>query len=139
MKSDDYIDGTKAGETVILGGWNQPIKAFPTVEIPLDEYREFVEFKIKGETVEIPLGEYNELRDSNMQMDKLIYDLEKKIIALDNQLENEKKRYVELEAHAEVVTKKTAYAFVEMIMKDILKLSQEQIKEIRTKWDNGEM
>lgn len=48
MKNNDNAETLKTRETVVLGGWNKPIKAFPTVEIPLDEYKAFIEFKVKG-------------------------------------------------------------------------------------------
>lgn len=64
--NNDYIEAPKE-DTVILGGWNQQIKTFPTVEIPLDEYKEFIEFKVKGQTVEIALEEYNRLKTSEEQ------------------------------------------------------------------------
>lgn len=67
MKNNsDYVEAPKE-DTVILGGWNQQIKTFPTVEIPLDEYRAFVEFKVKGPTVEISLEEYNRLKTGEEQ------------------------------------------------------------------------
>ena len=64
--NNDYIEAPKE-DTVILGGWNQQIKTFPTVEIPLDEYKAFIEFKVKGPTVEIALEEYNRLKTSEEQ------------------------------------------------------------------------
>lgn len=67
MKNNsDYVEAPKE-DTVILGGWNQQIKTFPTVEIPLDEYRAFIEFKVKGPTVEISLEEYNRLKTGEEQ------------------------------------------------------------------------
>lgn len=64
--NNDYIETPKEN-TVLLGGWNQQIKAFPTVEIPLDEYRAFIEFKVKGPTVEISLEEYNRIKTGEEQ------------------------------------------------------------------------
>lgn len=37
------------------------------MEIPLDEYKAFIEFKVKGPTVEIALEEYNRLKTSEEQ------------------------------------------------------------------------
>ena len=92
MKNNDNAETLKTGETVVLGGWNQPIKAFPTVEIPLDEYKAFIEFKVKGPTTEIPLEQYKELTENNMRMQGKIWDLENQIRDLEYQLEREKER-----------------------------------------------
>ena len=90
MKNNDNAETLKTGETVVLGGWNQQIKAFPTVEIPLDEYKAFIEFKVKGPTTEIPLEQYKELTENNMRMQGKIWDLENQIRDLEYQLEREK-------------------------------------------------
>lgn len=92
MKNNDNAETLKTGETVVLGGWNQPIKAFPTVEIPLDEYKAFIEFKVKGPTTEIPLEQYKELTENNMRMQGKIWDLENQIRDLEYQLEREKEQ-----------------------------------------------
>lgn len=91
MGNNDYVEAPKQ-DKVILGGWNQPIKAFPTVEIPLDEYKAFIEFKVKGPTTEIPLEQYKELTENNMRMQGKIWDLENQIRDLEYQLEREKER-----------------------------------------------
>ena len=139
MKNNDNAETLKTGEAVVLKGWNQQIKAFPTVEIPLDEYKAFIQFQTKGPTTEIPLQQYEKLKEDNMHMQGKIWDLENRIRDLEYQLKRERERRGETDAHTEIVTNKTANTLVEKIMKDILKLSQEQIREIRTKWDNGEM
>lgn len=134
MKNNDYVEMGKAGETVVLNGWNQPIKAFPTVEIPLDEYKAFIEFKVKGPTIEIPLQQYEELKEDNMRMQGKIWDLENQIRDLEYQLEREKERQGEIDEHTDVVTKMVADGITEKVMKDLLQLSEEQKKELREKW-----
>ncbi len=133
MKNNDNVE-MKTGETVVLGGWNQQIKAFPTVEIPLDEYRAFIEFKVKGPTVEIPLQQYEELKENNMRMQGKIWDLENQIRDLEYQLEREKDRQGEIDEHTDIVTKMVADGIAEKVMKDLLQLSEEQKKELREKW-----
>lgn len=133
MKNNDNVE-MKTGETVVLGGWNQQIKAFPTVEIPLDEYRAFIEFKVKGPTVEIPLQQYEELKENNMRMQGKIWDLENQIRDLEYQLEREKDRQGEIDEHTDIVTKMVADGITEKVMKDLLQLSEEQKKELREKW-----
>ena len=73
MKNNDNAETLKTGETVVLKGWNQQIKAFPTVEIPLDEYKAFIEFKVKGPTIEIPLEQHEDLKENNMRMQGRIF------------------------------------------------------------------
>lgn len=133
MGNNDYVEAPKQ-ETVLLGGWNQQIKAFPTVEIPLDEYKAFIEFKVKGPTIEIPLQQYEELKEDNMRMQGKIWDLENQIRDLEYQLEREKERQEEIDEHTDVVTKMVADGITEKVMKDLLQLSEEQKKELREKW-----
>ena len=85
------------------------------------------------------MQQFEKLKEDNMHMQGKIWDLENRIRDLEYQLKRERERRGETDAHTEIVTNKTANTLVEKIMKDILKLSQEQIREIRTKWDNGEM
>lgn len=62
----------------IIGG---ELKSFemltPThrVEIPLEEYKRYIESTIKGPTVEIPLGEYDRLREKEIEQERQIIDL----------------------------------------------------------------
>ncbi len=133
MKNNDNVE-MKTGEAVVLGGWNQQIKAFPTVEIPLDEYKAFIEFKVKGPTMEIPLQQYEELKENNMRMQGKIWDLENQIRNLEYQLEREKERRGEIDEHTDIVTKMVADGITEKVMKDLLQLSEEQKKELREKW-----
>lgn len=133
MENNDNAE-MKTGEAVVLGGWNQQIKAFPTVEIPLDEYKAFIEFKVKGPTMEIPLQQYEELKENNMRMQGKIWDLENQIRDLEYQLEREKERQGEIDEHTDIVTKMVADGITEKVMKDLLQLSEEQKKELREKW-----
>ena len=120
MGNNDYVEAPKQ-ETVLLGGWNQQIKAFPTVEIPLDEYKAFIEFKVKGPTIEIPLQQYEELKEDNMRMQGKIWDLENQIRDLEYQLEREKERQGEIDEHTDVVTKMVAHGITEKLIKDLFK------------------
>lgn len=133
MKGDCNAEKAKQ-DAVVLGGWNQQIKAFPTVEVPLDEYRAFVEFKVKGPTVEVPLQQYDEMKENSMRMQGKIWDLENQIRDLENQLERERERQEETDEHTDIVTKMIADEITEKVMKDLLQLSEEQKKEIREKW-----
>lgn len=52
-------------EPLILKGF-EPLRDFTPphmVQIPLEEYRKYIEATIKGPTVEIPLEEYNRLKN----------------------------------------------------------------------------
>lgn len=134
MKNNsDYVEAPKE-DTVILGGWNQQIKTFPTVEIPLDEYRAFIEFKVKGPTVEIPLQQYEELKQDNMRMQGKIWDLENQIRDLENQLERETDRQEEIDGHTDVVARMVADEITEKVIQDLLQLSDEQKRKLREKW-----
>lgn len=86
MKDNNYTEEAKQ-ESVTLAGFN-PIEIVPTVKIPLDEYRAFVEFKVKGPTVEIPLEVYDRLKDDNMRMNTEIWGLKDHIRNLQNELES---------------------------------------------------
>ena len=134
MKNNDNAETLKTREAVVLGGWNQQIKAFPTVEIPLDEYKAFIEFKVKGPTIEIPLEQHEDLKENNMRMQGRIWDLENQIRGLEYQLERERERQGEIDEHTDIVTKMVADGITEKIMKDLLQLSEEQKKELREKW-----
>ena len=134
MGNSGYAEEQETKETAVSVGWNQQIKTFPTVEIPLDEYREFIEFKVKGPTVEIPLQQYEELKEQNMDMQNRIWGLEHKVEDLRYQLEREKERQGEIDEHTDIVTKMIADGITEKIMKDLLQLSEEQKKELREKW-----
>lgn len=134
MGNSDYAEGPKTGEAVVLKGWNQQIKAFPTVEIPLDEYKAFIEFKVKGPTTEIPLQQYEQMKEDNMRMQGKIWDLENQVRDLEYRLEREKERQGEIDEHTDIVTKMVADGITEKVMKDLLQLSEEQKKELRERW-----
>ena len=133
MKSDCNAETPKQ-DAAALSGWNQHIEAVGAVKIPLDEYRAFVEFKVKGPTVEVPLRQYDEMKENSMRMQYKIWDLENQIRDLENQLERERERQEETDEHTDIVTKMIADEITEKVMKDLLQLSEEQKKEIREKW-----
>lgn len=112
----------------------QKIKVLPMVEIPTDEYMEYVKFKANMQAVEIPLQQYNELREENMRLRGKIWDLENQIRDLEYQLESERERHGEIDEHTDIVAKMVADGITEKIMKDLLQLSEEQKKELREKW-----
>ena len=118
MKDNNYTEEAKQ-ESVTLAGFN-PIEIVPTVKIPLDEYRAFIEFKVKGPTVEIPLEVYDRLKDDNVRMNTEIWEL--------------RDRQEEIDRHTDIVTKMVADEITEKVMEDLLQLSEEQKKELRTKW-----
>lgn len=60
------------GETVTLKDYTPP----HMVQIPLEEYRRYIEATIKGPTVEIALGEYNELKEDNTRLQRDLIRLE---------------------------------------------------------------
>lgn len=128
MKNDEKMEAPK--ETMILGGWNPQIKAFPTVEIPLDEYKAFIEFKVKGPTVEIPLEEYNRLKTENARLEDRVFCAESRI----RELEQDLGRQQEIDRHTDFVAKAVTDEITEKVMKDLLQLSDEQKQEIREKW-----
>ena len=62
----------------------EPLRVFTPpdmIQIPLEEYKKFVEYNIKGPTVEIPLMEYNGLKED---INHLRYDN----IRLENENQN---------------------------------------------------
>ena len=75
-------------------GIDEPERYVPPhmVQIPLEEYRRYIESTIKGPTVEIPLEEYNRLKTEN---EDLLDELKRK------DLENGKLR-TEINKRAEV-------------------------------------
>ena len=121
MKDNSYTEETKQ-ESVTLAGFN-PIEIVPTVKIPLDEYRAFIEFKVKGPTVEIPLEVYDRLKDDNVRMNTEIWDLRDRVRNLQNELERKRDRQEEVDRHTDIVTKMVADEITEKVMKDLLQLS----------------
>lgn len=134
MKNNNDSMEIPKQETTILGGWNPQIKAFPTVEIPLDEYKAFIEFKVKGPTVEIPLEEYNRLKTENARLEDRVFCAESRIRELEQDLGRQQDRQEEIDEHTDLVTKMVADEITEKVMKDLLQLTEEQKQEFRAKW-----
>lgn len=132
--NNNNVETSKTGEKITIDDWCEETEAFSTVKIPLDEYKEFIEFKVKGPTVEIPLKQYEELKEDNLRMRGKIWDLENQIRDLECELEKERERQEEIDDHTDVVTKMMADGITEKIMDDLLQLSEEQKKELRKKW-----
>lgn len=105
------------------------------VQIPLEEYRRYIESTIKGPTVEISLEEYESLRGHNRELqDRLAY-AESRINELKRELDTQQYRQEEIDEHTDVVTRMVADEITEKVMRDLLQLSEEQKKEIRGKWN----
>lgn len=105
------------------------------VQIPLEEYRQYIESTIKGPTVEIPLEEYDSLRMENMELQDKVRQAEAVIMELRGELERQQDRQEEIDEHTDVVTRMVADEITEKIMKDLLRLTEEQKKEVRKKWE----
>lgn len=104
------------------------------VQIPLEEYRRYIESTIKGPTVEISLEEYEMLRGHNRELqDRLVY-AESRISELTRELERQQGRQEEIDEHTDIVTRMVADEITEKVMRDLLQLSEEQKKEVREKW-----
>lgn len=56
------------------------------VQIPLEEYRRYIENNIEGPTVKIALQEYDRLRDENLHLKENIWNLESRLRELENEL-----------------------------------------------------
>lgn len=72
MKNDSL------NETVTLKGF-EPLRdsvAPHMVQIPLEEYRKYIEATLKGPTVEISLNEYNRLKEMELRQQDHVYRLE---------------------------------------------------------------
>lgn len=57
----------------------EPLRLFVPphmVQIPLEEYKRYVEAQIKGPTVEIPLKEYDRLREDNQRLQSEVIQLQ---------------------------------------------------------------
>lgn len=67
-----------SSETVELKGFKPLWDCVPShmVQIPLEEYRRYIEVNSKGPTVEIPLNEYDRLREMELRQHDKIYRLE---------------------------------------------------------------
>ena len=56
------------------------------VQIPLEEYRKYIESNIKGPTVEIALQEYDRLKEANLHLQENVWNLENRIRELESEL-----------------------------------------------------
>lgn len=126
MNKDGHIEPLR-DYTAELKGFTPP----HMVQIPLEEYRRYIESTIKGPTVEIPLEEYERLRMENMGLHEKIQQAETVITELRNELERQQDRQEEIDEHTDIVTKMVADEIVDIVMNDLLKLSEEKQREIR--------
>lgn len=104
------------------------------VQIPLEEYRRYIESTIKGQTVEISLEEYKFIREENRELQDRLRCAENRIKELIGKLDQQQYRQEEIDEHTDVVTRMVADEITEKVMRDLLQLSEEQKKEIREKW-----
>ena len=56
------------------------------VQIPLEEYRRYIENNIEGPTVKIALQEYDRLRDENLHLKEKVWNLESRLRELESEL-----------------------------------------------------
>lgn len=56
------------------------------VQIPLEEYRRYIENNIEGPTVKIALQEYDRLRDENLHLKENVWNLESRLRELESEL-----------------------------------------------------
>ena len=91
------------------------IAAVPTVEVPLDEYKAFLEWQFKGPTVEIPLEEYNRLREERRALEDRLLDADRYIEQLRHEIESRK----DLDEQTDVVARMVADEMAEKIIKRI--------------------
>lgn len=80
------------------------LQVIPTVEIPLDEYKAFIEYKVKGPTVEIPLEEYDRLREENRNLQNQIWGAEREIDRLQAEIGHRR----ELDEQTDITAKMVA-------------------------------
>jgi hypothetical protein len=103
------------------------------VQIPLEEYRAYIESTIKGPTVEITLQEYNELRETNISMQHKIWELEGQIENLENQIENRN----DLDEQTDIVTHMVADEMANKIIKEFQKVTDSVTKAEKNKRNGG--
>lgn len=67
-----------SSETVLLKGFEPLRDSVPPhmVQIPMEEYRRYIETTLKGPTVENPLNEYDRLREMELRQQDHNYRLE---------------------------------------------------------------
>jgi hypothetical protein len=99
------------------------------VQIPLEEYRAYIESTIKGPTVEITLQEYNELRETNTSMKHKIWELEGQIENLESKIENRN----DLDEQTDIVTHMVADEMASKIIKEFQKVTDSVTKAEKTR------
>lgn len=75
----------KTADFTELKGW-QGYTPPHMVQIPLEEYRKYIESNIKGPTVEIALQEYDRLKEENLHLQENVWNLENRIRELESEL-----------------------------------------------------
>lgn len=91
------------------------VAVLPTVEVPLDEYKAFLEWQFKDPTVEIPLEEYNRLREERRALEDRLMEADRYIEQLRHEIENRKS----LDEQTDVVARMVADEMAEKIIKRI--------------------
>ena len=75
----------ETADFIELKGW-QGYTPPHMVQIPLEEYRKYIESNIKGPTVEIALQEYDRLKEENLHLQENVWNLENRIKELESEL-----------------------------------------------------
>ena len=75
----------ETADFIELKGW-QGYTPPHMVQIPLEEYRKYIESDIKGPTVEIALQEYDRLKEENLHLQENVWNLENRIRELESEL-----------------------------------------------------
>lgn len=75
----------ETADFIELKGW-QGYTPPHMVQIPLEEYRKYIESNIKGATVEIALQEYDRLKEENLHLQENVWNLENRIRELESEL-----------------------------------------------------
>lgn len=75
----------ETADFIELKGW-QGYTLPHMVQIPLEEYRKYIESNIKGPTVEIALQEYDRLKEENLHLQENVWNLENRIRELESEL-----------------------------------------------------
>ena len=75
----------ETADFIELKGW-QGYTPTHMVQIPLEEYRKYIESNIKGPTVEIALQEYDRLKEENLHLQENVWNLENRIRELESEL-----------------------------------------------------
>ena len=75
----------ETADFIELKGW-QGYTPPHMIQIPLEEYRKYIESNIKGPTVEIALQEYDRLKEENLHLQENVWNLENRIRELESEL-----------------------------------------------------